>query len=98
LVDGDSEIVYLNKIKPSNIKIKPELPSKKRLKDWYNKFKNYKKNFPENILINNPYLEYWFYLLLVIAVILVINAIVLSLSLKNLIIYWTPLNTLHFHI
>jgi len=93
LVDGDSEIVYLNKIKPSNVKIKPELPSKKRLKEQYNEFKNYKKdknfkdtfwiidldrairneeslsmikdykkNYPENILINNPCLEYWFYL------------------------------------
>ena len=90
LVDGESEQIYLNNFKTSNIYIKPELPKKKRLNDLYNYFKhekskydyafwlidldvpireekineikNYKENFPNEIIINNPCLEFWFLL------------------------------------
>ena len=90
LVDGESEQIYLNSFKTSNIHIKPELPKKKRLNELYNYFKqersnydktfwlidldvpirernindvkNYKENFPNEIIINNPCLEFWFLL------------------------------------
>jgi len=90
LVDGQSEIVYLNLIKKQNIKVIPEIPKKKSLKDMYslfkskqkeadkvfwiidldvvikenkiNELKDYITHYKENIIINNPCLEYWFYL------------------------------------
>ena len=90
LVDGKSEIVYLNLIKTSNVKVLPEIPNKKSLQDMYRLFKSklneadniywvidldvvikednlcvlkdYLKHYKDNIIINNPCLEYWFYL------------------------------------
>jgi len=90
LVDGKSEILYINLIKTANIKVLPEVPKKKSLQDMYKLFKNkindadnvywvidldvvikednlhllkdYLKNYSDNIIINNPCLEYWFYL------------------------------------
>jgi len=90
IVDGQSEILYLNLIKTANIKVLPEIPKKKSLADMYALFKSkighsdkiywvvdldvvikennlhvlkdYLKNYKENIIINNPCLEYWFYL------------------------------------
>jgi len=90
LVDGKSEIVYLNLIKTSNVKVLPEIPKKKSLQDMYKLFKSklneadniywvidldvvikennlhilkdYLKQYKDNIIINNPCLEYWFYL------------------------------------
>jgi len=45
LVDGESEIAYLNSLKKqSNIKIVPELPKKKSFNDTYNLFKEYLKD------------------------------------------------------
>jgi len=43
LVDGQSEIVYLNLIKKQNIKVIPEIPKKKSLKDMYSLFKSKQK-------------------------------------------------------
>jgi hypothetical protein len=90
LVDGKSEILYLNLIKTSNVKVLPEIPKKKSLQDMYELFKSklskadniywivdldvvikennlhilqdYLKHYKDNIIINNPCLEYWFYL------------------------------------
>lgn len=90
LVDGESEIIYLNLLKKQNIKVIPEIPKKKSLKDMYDLFKskqeeadqvfwiidldvvikenklndlkNYITHYKKNIIINNPCLEYWFYL------------------------------------
>ena len=90
LVDGQSEIVYFNLIKSSNIQVLPEIPKHKSLGDMYRLFKekltqadrvfwvidvdvvikenkvsvlkDYLKNYPDNIILNNPCLEYWFYL------------------------------------
>jgi hypothetical protein len=90
LVDGQSEIVYFNLIKSSNIQVLPEIPKRKSLGDMYRLFKDkltladrvfwvidvdvvikenkisqlkdYVKNYPDNIILNNPCLEYWFYL------------------------------------
>ena len=90
LVDGESEISYINNIKSSNIRVLPEIPKHKSLRDMYKMFKekleefdkvfwiidldvvirenrlnilkSYIKNYEENIIINNPCLEYWFYL------------------------------------
>jgi len=90
LVDGESEISYINNIKTSNLKVLPEIPKHKSLKEMYKLFKekvkefdivfwiidldvvirennlsilkDYIKNYKDNIIINNPCLEYWFYL------------------------------------
>ena len=90
LVDGKSEILYLNLIKTANIKVLPEVPKKKSFKDMHDLFKtkindadkiywvidldvvikennvhllkDYLKTHKDNIIINNPCLEYWFYL------------------------------------
>jgi hypothetical protein len=90
LVDGESEISYINNIKTSNLKVLPEIPKNKSLKEMYKLFrekakefdivfwiidldvvirennlsilKDYIKNYEDNIIINNPCLEYWFYL------------------------------------
>lgn len=90
LVDGESEISYINNIKPNGVSVLPEIPSNKSLKAMYKIFKEklkqadyvfwiidldvvirednlsflkeYLKNYSENIIINNPCLEYWFYL------------------------------------
>ncbi len=90
LVDGESEISYINNIKTSNLKVLPEIPKHKSLKNMYDMFKeklkeydivfwiidldvvirenklntlkDYIKNYKDNIIINNPCLEYWFYL------------------------------------
>jgi len=89
LVEGESEKIYLNSFKSSNIHLKPELP-KKSLQELYqyfkenvdkydeifwivdldvviregilNKFRDYKKNYPDKIIINNPCFEFWFVL------------------------------------
>ncbi len=90
LVDGESEISYINNIKPNGVSVLPEIPLKKSLKKMYkifkeklkqadyvfwiidldvvirenniNLLKEYLQNYSDNIIINNPCLEYWFYL------------------------------------
>ncbi len=39
LVDGESEQIYINKLKSSNITVKPEIPIRKSLIEMYNYFK-----------------------------------------------------------
>jgi len=90
LVDGESEISYINNIKPTGVSVLPEIPANKSLKKMYELFKEklkqadyvfwiidldvvirednlpllkeYLRNYSDNIIINNPCLEYWFYL------------------------------------
>lgn len=90
LVDGESEISYINNIKPPSVKVLPEIPKNKSLKSMFELFKEkfkqadkvfwiidlddvIEKNdipllkdimskYSDDIIINNPCLEYWFYL------------------------------------
>jgi hypothetical protein len=51
LVDGESEQIYLNSIKTSNIHIKPELPKKKSLEKMYQYFQQERKNHDKTFWI-----------------------------------------------
>jgi hypothetical protein len=45
LVDGESEISYINNIKTSNLKVLPEIPKHKSLKEMYKLFREKAKEF-----------------------------------------------------